>query len=400
MAKQKPKQLTQLAVEKLRYNPDWGDPNEIPDHSRKQLRLVIQPSNARSFAVRTRINGKTAKITLKDVGLDLAKARKETDALLEEVAAGRDPRQTKQAAKATNLGGVIELYLKDKASAVRPRSLIEVERHLRKHWAPLHARPIAEVRKGEVAARLLELKTECGPVAANRSRSSLLAMFDWAVDQDLIEVNVVASTKKPHSGERSRDRVLSFEELRAIWQATDRGGTHDAIVRLLMLLGQRKGEVGGMMWREVHLDRALWSLPGERVKNGLPHVVPLPRQAVEIMGEVPRRGDFVFGERGDAPFSGWSRCKRRLDRRCGIDDWIVHDLRRSFVTHLNDLGIAPHVVEAAINHVSGEAKKGVAGAYNRALYIRERTLALQAWADHLTGAPVPEVVDFPAARSA
>jgi integrase len=424
MAKPKPKQLTQLAVEKLRYNADWGDPNEIADHSRKQLRLVIQRSNTRSFAVRTRLSsGKTIKITLRDVGLDLAKARKATDAVLEEIAAGRDPRQAKQAAKATNLGGVVELYLKDKASAVRSRSLIEIERHLRKHWAPLHARPIAEVRKGEVAARLLELKSENGPVAANRSRSSLLAMFDWAVDQDLIEVNVVASTKKPHNGERSRERVLSLEELQEIWQATGGGGAHDAVVRLLMLLGQRKGEVGGMTWREVDLDRALWSLPGERVKNGLPHVVPLPRQAVEIIRAVPRRGDFVFGDRGDAPFSGWSRCKRRLDDRIArrraeqrlgrelakgekpaasdhLASWVVHDLRRSFVTHVNDLGIAPHVVEAAINHVSGEAKRGVAGTYNKALYLAERTRALQAWADHLTGISTSEVVEFPAARSA
>jgi integrase len=401
MAKQKPEMLTQIAVEKLRYNPGWGDPNEVPDHSRRQLRLVIQPSNARSFAVRTRINGKTAKIVLKDVGLDLAKARKATDALLEEIAAGRDPRQGKRAIEATTVGGVAELYLKDKASAVRPRTLAEIERHLRKHWAPLHHRPVAEVRKGEVAAMLLELKADHGPVAANRSRSSLLAMFDWAVDQDLIEVNVVASTKKPHNGERSRDRVLSMEELRAIWRATDDGSTHDAIIRLLMLLGQRRAEVGGMAWRELDLERALWSLPGERTKNGLPHVVPLPPRALEIISAMPRRGDFVFGDRGDAPFSGWSRCKRRLDRRCGIaSGWRVHDLRRSLVTHMNDLGIAPHVVEAVVNHVSGEAKRGVAGTYNRAQYLKERALALQAWADHLAAAPDDRVVGFRQAAGA
>ena len=151
-----------------------------------------------------------------------------------------------------------------------------------------------------------------------------------------------------------------------------------------------------MMWCEIDLDKRLWSLPPERVKNGRAHQVPLPRQAVEILQAQPRRGEYIFGERGDAPFSGWSRCKRRLDRHCAIAAWTVHDLRRTVVTGMNDIGIAPHVVEAAINHVSGEAKRGVAGTYNRAQYLKERALALQAWADQVTGEPIEKVVAFPA----
>jgi len=167
-------------------------------------------------------------------------------------------------------------------------------------------------------------------------------------------------------------------------------------VRLLLLTGQRREEVGGMRSSEIDLDKAMWALPGERTKNGLPHLVPLSRQAVELITAQPRHKgrDFVFGE-GEGPFSGWSRSKKRLDRRCGVEAWTLHDLRRSVSTAMNDeLGIAPHVVEAVINHVSGEAKRGVAGTYNRAQYLKERTLALQAWADHLTAAPADKVVEF------
>jgi integrase len=392
------KPLTQQAVNKIR--PDPSKTIEWPDHLYPQLRLIVQPTGARSFAVRARIAGKTAKLTLKQVGLDLAKARAATRDLLAEIAEGNDPRIAKRHAKAATLGGVAELYLKDTADQVRQKTRIERERHLRRDWAPLHVRPIAEIRKGETAARLLEIKDEHGAIAANRSRTTLHNLFEWAIDQDLVEANVVASTRRPLRKEPRRDRVLDEDERRAIWKATTSGGAYDAIVRLALILGQRKGEIGGMRWSEVDFDRALWLLPPERTKNGLPHLVPLPRQALEILQAQPHSGQYVFGQRGGAPFSGWSRCKRQLDKRCGVADWTIHDLRRSAVTGMNDLGIAPHVVEAVINHISGEAKRGVAGTYNRAQYLPERTRALQCWADHLTGASPPSVLEFPRKSSA
>jgi integrase len=184
--------------------------------------------------------------------------------------------------------------------------------------------------------------------------------------------------------------------LRAIWRATDGAGAYDSIVRLAMLTGQRKGEIGAMEWAEV--DKALWSIPGSKTKNGKAHQVPLAEAALEIIKAQPRRGGFVFGERGDAPFSGWSRCKKRLDQRCGIADWVVHDLRRSFVTHLCEIGGAPHVVEACVNHVSGH-KGGVAGIYNRSTYAAEKARAMRLWADHLLGTEA-RVINLNRARGA
>jgi integrase len=419
------KQLTQQVIERLR--PDPGKTIERPDHLYPALRLIVQPSGSRSFAVRTRIAGKTAKITLKDVGLDLKAARDSARKMLEEIAAGIDPRAERKRIKATTFKGVADLYLKDSASHVRTKTQIERKRHLNRDWAPLHNKPLAEIRKADVAARLLELKDEYGAIAANRSRTTLHNMMEWAIDQDLIEANVVASTRRPLRREPTRDRVLTPDERRAVWTATDDEGAYSRIVRLLQLTLQRKSEVSGMMRSELDLEKAIWSLPGERTKNGLPHLVPMSKQAVAIIKaqlEAQPDGEHLFGKSGAAPFSGWSRAKRRLDgriarqraeRRLGralakgekpapadhLAAWTLHDLRRTGSTAMNDeLGIAPHVVEAVINHISGEAKRGVAGTYNRAQYLAERTWALQAWADHLTSEPARKVVKFraPAAR--
>jgi integrase len=153
--------------------------------------------------------------------------------------------------------------LEDSAGHVRPKTQIERERHLRRDGAPFDSRPLAEIKKADVAARLLELKEEHGAIAANRSRTTLHNMMEWAVDQDLIEANVVASTPRPLRREPTRARVLTTDERRAVWAATDGEGDYNAIVRLLMPIGQRREEVGGLRWSELDLDKALWSLLGE-----------------------------------------------------------------------------------------------------------------------------------------
>jgi integrase len=388
-----PKQLTQIAVDRMR--PDPTKRLEIPDHLLPALRLVLQPSGKRSWAVRTRIRGQTAKVTLGDARvLDLAKARAAARATLIEVAEGNDPRPKKRKAgaamaeevEATTLGGVAELYLRDRAAEIRPKTLIERQRHLRRDWRSLHDRPLVDISRREIAAHLMTLKDGHGPIAANRSRATLHALYEWALEHDLVEVNPVAATKPPTRREPARDRVLSLEELQAIWRATAGTGDYDAVVRLLTLSGQRREEVAGMRWRELDLPRRMWLIPAQRAKNGRAHKVPLSPQMIEIITTRPRSAgrDRVFGE-GAGGFSGWSRSKVRLDRRSGVSGWTLHDLRRSFVTHLNELGVAPAVIEAAVNHVSG-VKAGIAGTYNRAEYLKERTRALQAWADQVTGA--------------
>jgi integrase len=150
------------------------------------------------------------------------------------------------------------------------------------------------------------------------------------------------------------------------------------------LTGARRDEVAGLRWSEIDIDAALWTLPAARAKNARQHEVPLSTHALALLAARPRAGNFVFGRGGRGRFSGYSRAKARLDQALGqaVAPWVLHDLRRSVVTHMVELGIAPHVVEACVNHVSGH-KGGVAGIYNRATYREPKKAALQAWGDHL-----------------
>jgi integrase len=380
------RKLTQLAVDRMR--PDPTKRIEISDDLLPALRLVVQPTGARSWAVRTRINGRTAKITLGDARvLDLAKARAAARAKLAEIAEGADPRAEKRRAKATRLGEIAELYLRDRAGETRRNTQVNRQRYLRRDWQPFHDRPLGRITRREIAEHLAVLKDRHGGIAANRSRATLHALFQWALDNDLVEANPVAATRPPVRKERSRDRVLSLDELRQLWAATSGAGDYDAIVRLLMLSGQRREEVAAMRWSEVDLPRRTWQIPSERTKNGKAHIVPLSRPMVEILEGRPRAGrDLVFGS-GPTGFGGFSRAKRSLDQRCRLaTPWRLHDLRRSLVTHLNEIGIPPAVIEAMINHQSG-VKAGVAGVYNRAEHLPERARVMQLWADRLTGAP-------------
>jgi integrase len=300
----------------------------------------------------------------------------------------------------------------------KPRSVEELRRAFDLHWKPLHALPLAEIDHARIEARLHEMvnpRTGRGRVAANRAREALSALFSWAVKKGYVTANPVARADRmvPES-ELKRDRVLKGPELRLLWRATEGPGEYRAIVRLLLLTGQRREEVAGMRWGELDLDVALWSLPKERTKNGLRHDVPLSDAALAILRGIQRRPgrDLLFGE-GNGSFSAWSQSKSRLDARIArlgrslgdgeapdpgqgaLPDWRIHDLRRTVVTGMNELRILPHVVEAVVNHVSGDAKRGVAGRYNHAQYNPEKRQALDRWAEHvmtLVAGEPPKVV--------
>jgi integrase len=230
-----------------------------------------------------------------------------------------------------------------------------------------------------IAGKLEEIRDEHGPGAARKARIYLSGCYSWAMRRGLADANPTIGTEA--EPERPRDRVLSVDEVRAVWQACGHLGDFGVIVRLLMLTGQRRTEVAGLSWPEIDVDKALWTLPAGRSKNGRQHEVPLSKQALALI--VGRRGPFLFGRDGRTPFSGYSRAKARLDEMLGdMPTWILHDIRRSTVTHMAELGIAPHVIEAVINHISGH-KGGIAGIYNHAQYREPKRIALQAWGDWL-----------------
>jgi integrase len=231
---------------------------------------------------------------------------------------------------------------------------------------------------------LEEIAVQSGPIASNRARAAISALFTYALGTGIADANPVVGTIKAGEEVR-RDHVILDAELGAIWRACP-GTDHGRVVKLLLLTAQRRDEVANMRWSELDLAMGLWTVPGERTKNGLVHEVPLSELAMQILTEAPRRNgrELVFGD-GAGGFSGWSRSKARLDARVGsavLRPWRLHDLRRTAATGMANLGVQPHVVEAVLNHVSGH-KAGVAGIYNRAQYKDEKRDALQRWSYHV-----------------
>jgi integrase len=331
-------------------------------------------------------------------------SRKEASRILLQAHAGVDvvadrkraAQEAKKAAEVKTLGELVPVYLRvrefgdDYWSKLRSRTIVELTRYLTTAWQPLHNEPVDKITRQMVRARRDEIVTESGRLAAKQAHVALSTFFKWAIDRDHVAgANPTTDIRQLETSKR--DRVLSEPELVDIWQAC---GDRDfgRIVRMLMLTGQRRQEIGGLEWAEISVERRQISLPAARCKNNRPHIVPLSEPAMALLQGLSRDGKYVFGG-----FTSWPRGKDHLDKRIAkrrgvpLPHWTLHDIRRSVVTHINNLGFAPpHVVEAIVNHVSGNSKNGVAGVYNRAEYLAEREKALEQWGRYLTG-----LVSFP-----
>src|SRR5262249_54006298 len=300
------------------------------------------------------------------------------------VASGSDPATAKLEAKQRNgetLGAEIARYLERKRAALKPRTYHEVQHHLLHHAKPLHHLPITKIDRRTIAQRLAEIETSSGPVARNRVRSSLSSLFTFMIKEGLCESNPISRTGLANEG-GSRDRVLAETELREVLGALDDGPFCD-IIRMLVLTGMRRSEVGGLLWSEVDFSRNLLTLLPARTKNKRLFELPMSTQVRAILERQHRHEGHVFGT-GKGGYSNWSEGKSNLDKRLnGVAPFRIHDIRRSMATMLADrLNIQPHIIECVLNHYSG-FRAGVAGIYQRQRYLEPMRQALQSWADYI-----------------
>jgi integrase len=340
--------------------------------------IRIRASGARTWVYQYKIGGRTRRLVLGQVSaIKPAKARDIAAELHAKVRLGGDPaseRREKVQRALDTFRALAERFLEQYRA--RPRSKNEVVRHLRKYAAPLHPMPVGAITLRDVATLLTKIDKASGAPTANRVRSSLSACFSWAMREGLAPSNPIANTNRRE--EQTRDRVLSNDELRRIWNAAG-DDAYGTIVKLLILTGQRRSEIGELRWGEVGADAI--TLPGERTKNKRPHVVPLaPTARALLMAQSPT-DDLVF------QIKSWSLHKSALDQRSGVSGWTIHDLRRTAATGMADIGIPPHIIEQILNHQSGH-KGGVAGIYNRSSYAAEKAAALVRWDEHVASIAV------------
>jgi len=384
--------LTRLGTLSAGYDKVHFD-SELPGYG-----LRVRGSGVHSFMVQYALAGHTRRVVIgKLSSIDPGKARGIAQTLLAKVRLGGDPAAEKEHTRARameSFGALLPRFLERQRAKQKPRSYEETERHLTKHCKVFYRRPVEGLDRRAIGGRLVEIEKESGPAAANRVRASLSTYFMWLARAGYVDTNPVAFTNKAvETG--ARGHVPSDDELRAIWRALLPDDHYGAIVRLLLLTGARRDEIGSLRWSEVDLEDATITLPPARTKNRREHVIPLSEPALALLAVQPRRTgpdgaprDHVFGNGSERGFQGWSKSKAELDARIAeaghhVKGWVLHDFRRALSTALHErFNVAPHVVEAILGHVSGH-KAGVAGVYNKAAYLEERATALERWSAHI-----------------
>lgn len=380
--------FTETAISKFKLPEGKSEHIEF-DETMPGFGLRIRSGGSRehrTFIAQYKIGTKHRRMTLGTVGkVELENVRRRAKQIFGKVADGKDPANERAVAR-SEASQTFELVVADFIAFQRTRrkanTLDATERYLNKHWKPLHGLALDSISRAAVSAQLRVIARDSGPVAADRARANLSKFFSWAMGEGLCNANPVIGTNKSADEYKPRERVLTDVEIAAVWKDLP-DSDYGRIVRLLMLTGCRRDEIGSLRWSEIDVKGMTITLPGSRTKNGREHVVPLSGEALAILKDTPRRGDrdLVFGD-GVGGFSGWSAAKNRFDAKVQIAAWTLHDLRRTAATRMADSGIQPHIIEATLNHVSGH-KGGVAGIYNRAAYEPEKREALDTLASYV-----------------
>jgi integrase len=373
----------------------------IPDGTVPGLAVRLRTGGGRTWVFSYRIGSKQRRITLGSAKvLSVQEARRRATQLYADSKLGNDPALRKEEAKAQAADTVkakLPLFLarqqeRVRDGSLRQRSYIEIERHLLVHAKRLHAKALADVTRRDVAGLLSSLTEKLSGATVNRVASTLSSFFVWTVREGLIDSNPVEGTER--RDEIERKRLITAAELRDIWSAL-RDDAYGDIMRLLILTGARREEIGALRWTEVDLTTRFITLPPERTKNWREHEIFLSDTALDIVRARPRvtwpdgtACDLIFG-RGKQGFNDWAGSKIDLDARINqarraagaepMPEWTLHDFRRLISTSMHDhLGIMPHVVEAILGHVGHQG--GTAGRYNLALYRADKAAALTRWA--------------------
>ena len=396
--------------------------------------LKVTPAGNKIFLVQYRLGGRGSTTRRYTIGTyrspwTPAAARDEAGRLLQMVRQGRDPLaerdDRRRASSDLAFGAYADRFLEEYKKRNRKASYDDAESVLRLHLRPFFkSRALPAISRGEFASLFDTIPGE--RVALRRKIYAIISrMFRWAVGRGDLDRSPLEGFEVPPAP-GSRDRVLKDWELRLAWSAADKLGYPFApLYRLLIGTGQRREEVAGLDWKELNRDAAEWHLPAIRAKNGIASVIPLSDLMIAELDGIaegekwPRRG-LVFTTTGETPVSGYSRGKSRLDKQMlkiaraeaenagddpaqvEIEPWRVHDLRRTFATGMQRLGVRFEVTEAILNHVSG-SKSGVAGVYQRHDWRDEKRDALNAWANHIRhvviGSDQANVVQIGTARA-
>ncbi len=350
--------------------------------------VKITPKGRKVFIALYRVRGGKSRLRKYTIGpygkLTLHHARATAQRVFAERFEGRDPAAEKLEQRrrevADRVDDLIDAFAAEHLSTIR--SGRATARQLRREVIPVWGhRSIHDITRRDISSLVFQVAAQRTPNSAHRLLKGIKRFFSWCLGRAILESTPALGIQSGYR-EVSRDRVLSDEELaRVIKAAREIGGPFGGIVEFLALTGQRREEVNQMTWDEVDLDRRIWTLPAARTKNGRLHVVHLSEQAIAVLTQTHRGQTYIFSNTS-RPYQRFNRAKRGLDALSGVQSWVLHDLRRTCVSGMARLGIAPHIADKILNHQSGTIS-GVAAVYQRHDFMAERKEALERWDTHV-----------------
>jgi integrase len=351
--------------------------------------VKVTPKGRKVFIVLYRTGGARSKLRKYTIGpygrVTLHQARVAAQKVFAAKLDGRDPAAEKREAKrrvvADRVEDLLESFIAQRLS--QNRSAGEIARLLRREidnaWS---GKSIHEISKRDVVEVISAIEQRGAPVAANKTLKSIKTFLRWCVGRAVLDRSPAEGVPLP-AKEIPRDRVLDDYELaQVILAARKISGPYGGIVELLALTGQRREEVARLIWEELDLQHRVWTIAKSRTKNAKVHDVHLSDESLAVLKRVHTQGPLVFSLLGTKPFQEFSRAKRLLDQLSGVTQWRLHDLRRTCVSGMARLGIAPHIADKILNHQAGTIS-GVAAVYQRHEFLAERRAALDLWGAHI-----------------
>ena len=364
--------LTDLGVAALkpkaaRYN--FADP-QLPGHY-----IRVTPSGGKSFAVVTRDpNGKQIWHTIGSTSLHtIAEARELAREAIKAIKAGADRGGPE------TFASVAEQWLTRHVVARGLRSEDHIRRCLALHVLPAWgSREFTSIKRRDVAALLDQIEDSGGPVIADKVLAFISGITNWyATRNDDYVSPVTRGMRRSSTKERARERILTDDEIRIMWTAADKHDVFGALIKMLLLTGQRREKVATMRWQDVSVD-GVWTIPAEAREKGNARELVLPEAALQVIRSRPRleSNPYIFAGRTTGPLRNFYTGKGRFDAEVKIAPWTLHDLRRTAKSLMQRAGVLPHISERVLGH----AIQGVEGTYDRHSYVTEKAHALKALA--------------------